>query len=71
MNMIFFLILLIIAISLDNTLSIDLNVKAWKSLNDNPDINDYPESELLSNKPSTAIAFSGGGACAFNTAMTF
>uniref|UniRef100_A0A7S3MCL6 PNPLA domain-containing protein n=1 Tax=Spumella elongata TaxID=89044 RepID=A0A7S3MCL6_9STRA len=49
----------------------DLNVRAWKSQTDIPTTTDFPEVGLLSAKPNTAIAFSGGGSRAFSSAMGY
>jgi len=51
-----------------------LNVKVWKSNNEYPVANDYPEKSLLEKKTktlNTAIGFSGGGSRAFIAAMGY
>ena len=51
-----------------------LNVKVWKSNNENPLASDYPEKSILEKKTkttNTAIGFSGGGSRAFTAAMGY
>lgn len=43
----------------------DLNVRVWQSLTEYPQASDFPEAELLKNRPNTAIAFTGGGSRAY------
>lgn len=49
----------------------ELTVRAWKSNSAYPSPSDFPETKLLSSKPNTAIAFSGGGSRAFMGAMGY
>lgn len=46
-----------------------LNVKAWQSTAQFQTAADFPESEVLKNKPNTAIAFTGGGSRAYTAAI--
>ena len=51
-----------------------LNVKVWKSNNENPLASDYPEKSIIEKKTKTtdtAIGFSGGGSRAFTAAMGY
>lgn len=48
-----------------------LNARAWRSSGAYPTAADFPETELLKNKPNTAIAFSGGGSRAYTAAMGY
>lgn len=50
-----------------------LYVRAWKSTSRNPIPSDYPENDLpaLKSKPSTAVAFSGGGIRAYAGTIGF
>jgi hypothetical protein len=66
--MIIFQIFLFLS-ALLSALSTNLNARAWQSEGDYPTVDDFPETAFLSSKPSTAIAFSGGGARAYISAV--
>jgi hypothetical protein len=48
-----------------------LQAYAWQSASTYPDASDFPETELLADRPSIAISFSGGGARSFNASLGY
>eukprot|EP01031_Cornospumella_fuschlensis_P041033 gene41033-50056_t len=46
-----------------------LSARAWQSLNKFPTAGDFPETELLKDRPNTAIAFTGGGSRAYTASI--
>jgi hypothetical protein len=51
--------------------AVNNNAKVWQSTGEYVDQNLFPEKELLSSKPNTAIAFTGGGSRAYLAAMGY
>eukprot|EP01034_Spumella_vulgaris_P028160 gene28160-34976_t len=46
-----------------------IKASAWQSASNTPEASDFPETELLSDRPNTAIAFTGGGSRAYVAAF--
>ncbi len=51
--------------------SADFTARAWQAAGKYPDVTDFPEVSLLSDRPNTAIAFSGGGSRSFLAGMGY
>jgi hypothetical protein len=47
------------------------NAHAWKSASEYPTSADYPETELLSSRPSNAVAFTGGGSRSYLASLGY
>lgn len=47
------------------------NAYAWQSANEYPTSADFPETELLSSRASTAIAFTGGGSRSYLASLGY
>eukprot|EP00600_Ochromonadales_sp_CCMP1393_P012487 CAMPEP_0175001384 /NCGR_PEP_ID=MMETSP0005-20121125/3102_1 /TAXON_ID=420556 /ORGANISM="Ochromonas sp., Strain CCMP1393" /LENGTH=575 /DNA_ID=CAMNT_0016256261 /DNA_START=1481 /DNA_END=3205 /DNA_ORIENTATION=- len=63
--------LILISLSTLSHISATLNARAWKSNSEFPREIDYPETQLLTSKPNTAIGFTGGGSRAYTAAIGY
>ena len=55
------IVLLVLVSTLFSLRVLSLNAKAWQCLNDEPEMDDFPETPYLLSRSNTAIGFSGGG----------
>lgn len=47
------------------------SAKVWQSLKEYPSIDDFPEKDILSSRPNTAIGFTGGGSRAYTASVGY
>lgn len=63
--------LLLLFPSLTHAVNTPYNAYAWQSANDYPTSTDYPETDLLSTRPSNGIAFTGGGSRSYLASLGY
>jgi hypothetical protein len=66
-----FFSLVVVIVALATSVEAYYSAKSWQSLSKYPVAEDYPEHSLLSSKPNTAIAFTGGGSRAYVASLGY